>query len=244
MLQLSSRNAIAGRHTVAPMTAMGGLGATTQQVAGTAIGGASAAIGIAAAAAWIPLAAVPFIGPALAAISLGIAAILNSGCGQTCVVTSQWANQAEELLRQNIEAYFALPAPRTTVQQAAAVANFLQVWNTLVSQCSNPSVGAAGQSCISDRQAGACHWTQPAASVPPWGTPAAGQCWNWWNGYHDPIANDQVVEASTSQQVVGAADTVTSDLTSAIDQVTGGSISTSTIALGLGLFLVVLAVSQ
>ena len=38
--------------------------------------------------------------------------------------------------------------------------------------------------CIADRQRGGCHYQ------------SNGQCWNWFIGYRDPIANDPQVAAS------------------------------------------------
>ena len=145
--------------------------------------------------------AVPVIGAALALVTVLVTALIqNSGCGETCIETSQWANQAEPLLLQNINAYFALPAPRTVSQQNAALANFIAIWTTLENQCSQPGLGTAGQDCISDRQAGACKWKQSATSsllaYVPYGEPDVDECWNWWSGYHDPIANDQTVADS------------------------------------------------
>jgi hypothetical protein len=187
-----------------PGYGMHGLGATQAQTAAVSIGttlaqGASAAaitsatmpiggamgtfLGMA------PALAVPVVGAAIAAVGVAIMAILNSGCGQTCIETSQWANQAEPLLQQNIDSYFAIPAPRPQSVQAAAVNNFMQIWNRLVALCTQPGLGNAGKNCIADRQSGACKWHATATGAYP-GQPAQGQCWNWWNGYHDPIAND------------------------------------------------------
>ncbi len=154
-------------------------------------------------------------GPVGAVISAGIAlatvaieAIMNSGCGAPCIQSTQFANQAEAALQQNIAAYFALPTPRSTVDQAAALANFDKFWAWLQQQCATVP-GSPGQRCITDRQAGACTWKQTAAAVPPWGTPAAGQCWNWFNGYRDPIANDPNVytpsPVSSAVSTVGGA---------------------------------------
>jgi hypothetical protein len=118
--------------------------------------------------------------------------IKNSGCGQTCVQTSAWANQAEPLLRQNIDAYFKLPAPRTQSQQTAALNVYDTIWARLGQLCGQPDMGNAGVRCVTDRQAGACKWRQTADS--PWpGGPQVGACWNWFAAYRDPIASDQVV---------------------------------------------------
>jgi len=142
---------------------------------------------------------IPLIGPALAGIALAVEAILNSGCGQTCIVTSQWANQAEPLLLQNIQAYFALPAPRAQSAQAYAISVFNNIWNGLVQRCSQQGLGTAGQNCISDRQAGACKWRQSATSpllaYVKYGEPDVGECWDWFSGYLYPIQDDPDVVA-------------------------------------------------
>ena len=83
--------------------------------------------------------------------------------------------------------------------QAAALNNFDTVWNALKTACSDPSLGAAGQRCISDRQQGSC-----AYKVSPGGwqngvyvyngpNGSGSSCWNWFVGYRDPIANDPTV---------------------------------------------------
>jgi hypothetical protein len=159
--------------------------------------------------------AVPVIGAAIAGIALAATYLIkNSGCGVTCVETSSWANQAADLLGKNIAAYFALPVPRSQSSQAAALQTFDQIWAALVAQCSQAGTGTAGQACISDRQAGACKWKQTAAAVPPWGTPAAGECWNWFNGYRDPIANDPNVADDATATATNPAAYVASDLSS------------------------------
>lgn len=156
-----------------------------------------------------PALAIPIIGAAIAGVTIAIVAILRSGCGKACVITSTWADQAEGLLKQNIQAYFSNPAPRTNAQKAVALANFDSIWNYLVAQCRSVP-GAPGQNCISDRQAGACKWKQAAgaASLQWPGEPQVGECWNWFLGYRSPIANDPTVDSVTSDisaAVTGAA---------------------------------------
>jgi hypothetical protein len=179
-------------------TARRGMGAATaQQVSagGSAVG---STVGLIAGSSAVG----SIVSSALSALAPIISGVIN-GCGESCEVTTQWANQAESALQQNIAAYFSLPAPRSTVDQAAALNNFTSVWNALVDNCNNPSLGAPGQRCITDRQAGACTWHQ--TTTPPWGSPVAGACWNWWNGYHDPIANDpNVYTPSTSSSAGGS----------------------------------------
>lgn len=142
--------------------------------------------------------AIPIVGAAFAGVLLGIEAILNSGCGQTCVVTSQWANQAAAQLDRMIKAYFSVPVPRPQSLQQGCMNLFQQVWAQLVANCSQPNLGTAGQNCISDRQDGACKWKASPPAYP--GEPAAGQCWNWWNGYYWPIANDPDVVPDSQLQ--------------------------------------------
>jgi hypothetical protein len=154
--------------------------------------------------------AIPVVGVAIAGISIAIEAILHSGCGQTCIVTSQWANQAEQHLQQNIAAWFAIPAPRPKSVQQIALANFDAIWQTLVQQCSQPGLGDAGKNCIADRQAGACKWKATPPSYPD--EPATGSCWNWFNGYRDPIANDSNVydDSVVSTPVLSAVNVLSS----------------------------------
>lgn len=159
--------------------------ATTAALAAT-VGAHGFIFGLASAA------AIPLIGAAIAGITLGIVAILNSGCGQTCIVTSNWANNAADLLEKNIQAYFALPAPRPVEAKAQALANFDSIWNYLAQQCGNPALATAGQNCILDREAGACKWRQTGQPEFP-GQPLPGECWNWFKAYRDPIEADPAV---------------------------------------------------
>lgn len=181
-----------------------GLGIAASEVQSTIAGAATAGADLAT-------------GNVIGAINAGIqtaATLLTGvieGCGSTCEVTSEWANDVEAGLQQNIQAYFDIPAPRSTVDQTAAVDNFVNAWNALVTECGQASLGQAGTDCIQDREAGACHWHQ--TTTPPWGTPVQGSCWNWWNGYHDPIANDPNVY--TPSAASGATSAV-SDLTSSL----------------------------
>jgi hypothetical protein len=156
---------------------------TASAASSLAAGGSGLILGMA------PAMAVPIIGAVLAGITIGIIAILNSGCGQTCIVTSQWANQAADALEQNIRAYFALPIPRPPEAQAQALGNFDAIWARLVQLCSQPGLSTAGQNCIADRQSGACKWHQTGQPEFP-GQPNLGECWNWFSSYRNPIAND------------------------------------------------------
>lgn len=177
-----------------------------QDAQAIAAAGVSTTVGIlgtlsALAAASVSTAAVTAgIGAAVAgAIALAMAIYKAfEGCGQTCVITSDIANHLEPILRQNLDNYMQAPVHYASLQ-AAAINNFTTAWNALVQACSNPTYLQAGQRCISDRQQGACHYTtspggwQGTTYTPPGQNGSGPACWNWWVGYHDPIANDPTV---------------------------------------------------
>lgn len=127
-------------------------------IATSAIFGAGATSGTAAAAgttAALGGLAVPVIGAALAGVTLLVTKLIaNSGCGQTCIQATEYANQSATLMQQNMAAYFAQPAPRSKSSQTQALANFDALWAQLVKLCSDPSLGNAGKRCISERQPG------------------------------------------------------------------------------------------
>lgn len=211
--------AVSDNPLFAPMPGLGDLQTDQQLVSvGAAVGSSAVAIGAATGAIAGPVGAI--IGAGIGLVTTLVSALIkNSGCGITCVETSQWANQAEPLLLQNIQAYFAQPAPRSQSSQAQALANFDAIWNTLKQQCSQPGTGTAGQRCISDRQAGACIWKQstssPLLAFTQYGEPAPGECWNWFSGYRSPIESDpDVAEDSSSALAQGAVDTTASVLSS------------------------------
>jgi hypothetical protein len=172
-------------------------------------------------------AAIPVIGAAIAGVTLLASYLIaHSGCGPTCIQTSDYANKAEDLLRTNEQEYLALPAPRTQLQQQAALANFDAIWAQLVQLCSDPAMGNAGKACISDRQAGACKWQN------------AGQCWNWFSGYRDPIANDQVVPDTATTALQTSVQPVTQAVGTALQSVGVSANYAPLLLIGLGVLVV------
>jgi hypothetical protein len=175
-----------------------GFGALSAQDQTIAQGAASAAV----------LTGTLVAGPLGAAVAAAVSQIgillanVFSGCGQTCTQASDLANQAEPLLQQNLASYLAEPVHYASLQ-AAYLNNFTLTWNALVAACGNPALQSAGQNCISDRQEGACHyqtspggWQQQNGTwvyVNPGAQGSGSTCWNWFVGYHDPIANDPTV---------------------------------------------------
>ena len=204
-----------GQVTGAQRTAgvVGEVGAIGTPVATTAIAGslatpAAAARGTATILGLSATVAVPLIGAALAGITLAVTKLIaNSGCGPTCIRSSDFANQAGDAMAKNLNAYLALPAPRSQTAQRVALANFDSLWGQLVNLCTNdPELRGttAGRNCIADRQAGACKWkaspggwTRDASgawSYKGWGPAGSGSdCWNWFIGMRDPIQNDPAV---------------------------------------------------
>ena len=178
-----------------PRRGMGQLSPTNQTIAAGAAS-AAALTGTLIGA----LAAIPIAGPIAAAVaSIGVLlANVFSGCGNTCEETTNLANHAEPLLLQNLQTYMSAPVHYASLQ-AAALNNFTLTWNALVQACSNPSLGSAGQACISDRQNGSCAYkTSPGGWANgvytyPGANGSGSACWNWFVGYHDPIANDPTV---------------------------------------------------
>lgn len=141
--------------------------------------------------------AAPFVAAAAQAAQLvSQVAQLFSGCGVTCTEATSIVNQAEPYFQQNAQNYLGNPN-RTTCDQQLALQTFDQMWAVIVQKCGNAALAAAGQRCISDRQAGSCVWRT-----------STGACFNWFNGYRDPIANDVPpggsLCATTSSGVVSA----------------------------------------
>jgi hypothetical protein len=146
----------------------------------------------------------PLGGAIASAISeIGVAiAQLWSGCGQTCVEATDYANQTGDLLTQNLQTYLSAPVHYASLQ-AAALQNFQTAWNALVQGCSNPALGSAGENCISARQQGACVYkTSPGGWQQvngvwqyqyPGANGSGSTCWNYFVGFYDPIANDPTV---------------------------------------------------
>ena len=176
------------------------------------------------------MSAAPFAGPAAPVVAIVGAVVTvagkiiqfvgwGDGCGQNCVLTSNWANQAEALLKQNCDAYFSSALRNQTTQQTALAA-FDAIWAQLAKACGQSSLGTAGKNCTGDRERGACKWKQTGES--PWpGGPKLGECWNWFSAYRDPIANDTGVVPDSMID--------TSSVSSAVDSIFGTSVDSSSI---------------
>lgn len=202
------------------------LGMQTANQTGSTTAGAIAG-GLALAASLDPE---PFSKAALAigAALTGIVTKMLQGCGQTCVDASNYVNEAEPYMVQNLQNYFS--GPRTRSLQAQALANFDNAFNAIVQKCQQIG-GLGGTNCIKDRQAGACKWKATPwvinsdGTFTPAGAAGSGStCWNWVYGYRDPIASDPYVQADP------ATDSIT-DTLSGLFGSGGGAVSSSPLLL-------------
>src|ERR1700677_128565 len=148
------------------------------------------------------------VGAAIAAV--GAVAVLLvkvfQGCGATCVQATQYANQVEQALQQNLQAYISSPV-RTLSMQAAAVNNYNTAIAALEQACGQAALGSAGTNCIDQRiNASSCQWkASPGGwsgacpgTYQPWGAAGSGSSWwNWGIGYLDPIQNDPCVQSDS-----------------------------------------------
>ena len=184
---------------------------------GTAIGGAAATAAISGSAIGASIATAA-IGFGIGAVAVGIVAWLTRKGPAQKVATTKIANELEPLLQQNLAAYLA--GPHTVASQTVALGSFQKVWDYMVAACETAALGDPGKRCVTDRQQGACTWkTSPGGwqngkYVAPGANGSGAACWNWWVGYHDPIANDPtLVSDSASSAVATALQTGQLDLT-------------------------------
>lgn len=181
---------------------------TTSGLVSTTAGAAGGILGTTLPLVFGSVAAVPIAGQiAVAALAItAVVANLFKGCGSTCILTTNEVNQVEPYLQQNLSEYLAAPVSAATQQEA--LNNFNQLWQGVVTYCSQPSMSSAGKNCISDREQGSCAYkTSPGGwqqtngvwnYVYPGANGSGSTCWNWFVGYHDPIANDPRVAATAA----------------------------------------------
>jgi hypothetical protein len=179
---------------------------------------------------------------------LGITAVIEklfSGCGASCTLTTTEVNQVEPYLQQNLSEYLAAPVSAATQQEA--LSNFNTLWQGVVTYCQQPSMSTAGANCIADRQEGACAYkTSPGGwqqtngvwnYVYPGANGSGSTCWNWFVGYHDPIANDPRVAAAASSSSVTSAGT---SLASALSTMNLSSLLLPAALIGAGILAMTL----
>lgn len=194
---------------------------SSQQINAIASTGASTTVGI--------LTALGTIGGPVGAAIGGLIAVgslianMFHGCGQTCVAATQDANKAAQLLQQNLDNYMNAPVHYESLQQAA-LNNVDTLFNALRQACSDPSLGAAGQRCISERLV--------RGGTAPWCPNPGNTGCDWYVQYRDPIANDPKVVPDPT-----AAASVSNAVSNAVSSVTGGTFDISKFLLPGGLVL-------
>lgn len=164
-------------------------------------------------------AAIPIVGPVIAGVTIALSMLANRKGPQQKTYTTKVVNEVEPHLKNNLDGY--LSGPRTRSSQIQALANFDAGWELVTKECGRPELGKPGRACIDDRSAGACVWRD-----------GAGECFNWFAAYRDPIANDPAVQAdAVGAETIGG---------SAIDAAAGvvGDLLTSSSALFWPLLLV------
>ena len=216
-------SALANQIAGAAMQGAGTAGKTGSAITGAVQAGVSATGALLGTTLITGTAICPLCAPILAigAALVPIIAKVIEGCGNSCIQASEYANEVEPLLIQNLETYTSTPVGQRTVSmQNAALANFNTAYNQLVSSCQQVG-GQGGKQCIADRQASGCKWKATAwkwnadGSFTPAGQAGSGsQCWNWVYGYHDPIANDPYVVPDSA--VGGALSSLTSGSTAGV----------------------------
>src|SRR5882672_450013 len=212
-----------------------GLGATPQQINSIVTTGASTTLGILAGLHAV-IGGIALAGPVGAAIA-GLIAVgslvanMFHGCGQTCVIASQDADKFGNLAQQNLKTYMNSPVHYASLQ-AAALNNFDTLMAALQQGCSDPSLGAAGQRCISERlvKGGTAPWCP---------NPGHTGC-DWITTMRDPIANDPNVVPDPSPIAQAGSSVLSSVGLSPSTQVFGMSLADLALPaaiIGLALFL-------
>lgn len=132
----------------------------------------------------LPTAAIPVVGPIIAGVTIALQLLLSRKGPKQKVATTEIVNAVEPHLKENVQAYLALPVHYASAQ-ALALANFDAGWAYVVSHCNIPEMGNPGIACTADRQRG-------------------GQ-WDWFSYYRDPIASDPTVIADPTPDEVAIA---------------------------------------
>jgi hypothetical protein len=131
--------------------------------------------------------AAPFVAAAAAVVAL--LGNLFGGCGQTCTVATQYANQAGSNLDQLKAQYFAQPV-RTQAMQQAYIQACQQIFAWLKQMCGNPSLGKAGQRCVAERLTPrACPSTLDDSNMGGGKIPFC----DYYSFYITPVQNDSAV---------------------------------------------------
>lgn len=117
----------------------------------------------------------------------GQIARMFSGCGQSCVLATQAANDWSDAVNQIKAIYWNTPTPRPRSFQQATLQQLTEAADWLRQACSDPSLGDAGRRCISERI--------ERGGTAPWCPTADHKGCDFYTTIYDPIANDPDVQA-------------------------------------------------
>lgn len=152
-----------------------GLGTVPLTTAGSTAAGAAAGTAAAAGSGSIGASVLAAFGGPVGAAILGVTTLVSLWFGRKRPkqkeATTDIVNAAEPLLAKNLAAWYA--SSKTVADQQAALANFDIVWDGIVRDCGQSTMGDPGQWCINDRK--------------------PGGKWDWFARYRSPIANDPEV---------------------------------------------------
>ena len=141
------------------------------------------------------------------------------------IYATQDVNAIAAQMQQNVNGWTSLPvASKVPAVQQFFETNYNNLWQNLVTKCSDPSLGTAGQNCISDRE--------PTGKYP------------FASYYLNPIQNDSSVHAQTTSvtftdPLTGTNITVNPDVTSGITSLLSDG-TTGYLELGLGALLLIM----
>jgi len=165
---------------------------------GAAAGGAIAAAILAPGVATWGALAVPVVGAAIAGVLLAVNLFLNRMGPKQKVWTTQIANEAEQLLQRNLDAWN--NSDKYVSEQQVALANFDAIWNMVLEKCGDPKMGEPGERCINERKEG---------GVAPWCPKPGGVGCDWFILYRRPISDDPELRADPTNTVASVSETVT-----------------------------------
>lgn len=113
----------------------------------------------------------------IAGVQTGLQMLFSRKAGKQKVAATNIVNDAERLLKQNLDNYLAVPPEKRTKQlQAQALQNFEIAWQGVLQGCNDPSLGDAGRRCIDERK--------------------QGGKFDWFAAYQTPIASDAAAGSS------------------------------------------------
>ena len=137
-----------------------------------------------------------------------IASLIDSN-GPKKLAATQIANNAMYAAQVNLSEWNNYPVSmKTKALQVQYLNQFQQIWGYLTENCSNPSLGSAGQRCISERDHNGIY--------------------DYWTTFYDPILNDpQVYDPSLISSVTSlATGSQTIAPTTVVNSATGSSLLT------------------